>query len=162
MISTHLCFVLVPSFLFLHSIYLWMQLYLHTLETPLVLLLYHSLWGRNVDALYVVGLGGTTNNMQVTKMQPKSKEAAAKLKASEKMQKEAAFAAAIMTDADVPLAEEINPDEIGTSVIASAATPVVVAIAVAVQRQLGITFRWWWDCCWCGCCWVCCCFCRYR
>ena len=46
-------------------------------------------------------------------MQPKSKEAAAKLKASEKMQKEAAFAAAIMTDADVPLAEEINPDEIG-------------------------------------------------
>lgn len=45
-------------------------------------------------------------------MQPKSKEAAAKLKASEKMQKEAAFAAAIMTDADVPLAEEINPDEI--------------------------------------------------
>ncbi|CBJ28105.1 conserved unknown protein [Ectocarpus siliculosus] len=49
---------------------------------------------------------------KVTKMQPKSKEAAAKLKASEKMQKEAAFAAAIMTDADVPLAEEINPDEI--------------------------------------------------
>lgn len=46
-------------------------------------------------------------------MQPKSKEALAKLKASEKMQKEAAFAAAIMTDADVPLAEEINPDEIG-------------------------------------------------
>lgn len=46
-------------------------------------------------------------------MQPKSKEAAAKLKASEKLQKEAAFAAAIMTDADVPLAEEINPDEIG-------------------------------------------------
>lgn len=46
-------------------------------------------------------------------MQPKSKEAMAKLKASEKMQKEAAFAAAIMTDADVPLAEEINPDEIG-------------------------------------------------
>ena len=45
-------------------------------------------------------------------MQPKSKEAAAKLKASEKMQKEAAFAQAIMTDADVPLAEEINPDEI--------------------------------------------------
>eukprot|EP00904_Undaria_pinnatifida_P008607 jgi/Undpi1/4877/HiC_scaffold_19.g08230.m1 len=49
---------------------------------------------------------------KVTKMQPKSKEAAAKLKASEKMQKEAAFAQAIMTDADVPLAEEINPDEI--------------------------------------------------
>lgn len=46
-------------------------------------------------------------------MQPKSKEALAKLKASEKLQKEAAFAAAIMTDADVPLAEEINPDEIG-------------------------------------------------
>ncbi|CAN0398631.1 unnamed protein product, partial [Ectocarpus sp. 13 AM-2016] len=47
--------------------------------------------------------------------QGRPKEAAAKLKASEKMQKEAAFAAAIMTDADVPLAEEINPDEIGTS-----------------------------------------------
>lgn len=46
-------------------------------------------------------------------MQPKSKEAADKLKACEKMQKEAAFAQAIMTDADVPLAEEINPDEIG-------------------------------------------------
>lgn len=45
-------------------------------------------------------------------MQPRSKEAAAKLKASEKMQKEAAFAQAIMTDADIPLAEEIDPDEI--------------------------------------------------
>lgn len=49
---------------------------------------------------------------KVTKMQPKSKEASDKLKACEKMQKEAAFAQAIMTDADVPLAEEINPDEI--------------------------------------------------
>lgn len=49
----------------------------------------------------------------MSKVQPRSKEAAAKLKASEKMQKEAAFAQAIMTDADVPLAEEINPDDIG-------------------------------------------------
>ena len=51
-------------------------------------------------------------------MEPKSKEAAAKLKASEKMQKEAAFAQAIMTDADIPLAEEIDPDEICEAFIA--------------------------------------------
>ena len=51
-------------------------------------------------------------------MEPKSKEAAAKLKASEQMQKEAAFAQAIMTDADIPLAEEIDPDEICEAFIA--------------------------------------------
>lgn len=55
------------------------------------------------------------NTQQVTKMQPKCKQAAANLKASKKMQKEAAFALAIMTEADVPLAEEIDPEEIGAN-----------------------------------------------
>lgn len=66
-------------------------------------------------------------------MQPKSKEAAAKLKACEKMQKEAAFAQAIMTDADVPLAEEINPDEIGENRVKTVKNPLIIGASYSVS-----------------------------
>eukprot|EP00903_Cladosiphon_okamuranus_P019453 g17887.t1 len=52
----------------------------------------------------------------VTKMQPKNKQAVAKLKASEKMKKKSSFAATLMTDADVPRANEANIDKIGEQV----------------------------------------------